>query len=164
MKIGDKVSAIDEDLKGVITSVKGEIISFKDEFGFTHQFSKDELVIQNADLYKGISTVQKEEKTKVASKKHNKKHMVLDLHFENLVNNPHDYESFERLFIQKERILQTIDFCKKNNLKKLEIIHGIGDGTLQRMVLDIMESQIGLDFYNMAVLKNQSGSVFVEFR
>jgi dsDNA-specific endonuclease/ATPase MutS2 len=164
MKIGDKVSVVDEDLAGVVTSVKGKIVTFKDEFGFTHQFSVDHLVIKNADFYEGITTITKEEKIKVVSKKHNSKHLVLDLHFENLVNNPHEYESFERLFIQKEKILQTIDFCKKNNLKKLEIIHGIGDGTLQRMVLDLLESQVGLDFYHMAVLKNQSGSVFVEFQ
>ncbi|MCB4235826.1 hypothetical protein LDL59_14070 [Kaistella anthropi] len=40
MKIGDKVSAIDEDLQGTITSVKGEIVVFKDKYGFTHQFKK----------------------------------------------------------------------------------------------------------------------------
>ena len=121
-------------------------------------------MLQNADQYNDYSTNQKDEPRKIISKKHNKKHLVLDLHFENLVSNPFDYESFERLLIQKEKLLEVINFCRKNRLKKLEIIHGIGDGTLQRMVLDVLESQTGLDFYNMAVLKNQSGSVFVEFR
>ncbi len=163
MKIGDKVSVLDEDLKGIVTSVKENIVTFKDEFGFTHQYSKKNLVMQNADLYKGSPKIQKEETVKITSKKHNKKHLVLDLHFENLVKNPYDYESFERLFIQKEKLLETIDFCRKNNLKKLEIIHGIGDGTLQRMVLDVLESQTGFEFYHAALLKNQSGSVLVEF-
>lgn len=45
MKIGDKVSVIDEDLKGNITSVHGENIVFRDEFGFTHQYSKHQLVL-----------------------------------------------------------------------------------------------------------------------
>lgn len=43
MKIGDQVAAIDDDLKGVITSVKGEIVVFKDEHGFTYQFEKVKL-------------------------------------------------------------------------------------------------------------------------
>ena len=37
MKIGDKVSVVDEDLNGIITSVKGNIVVFKDEYGFTYQ-------------------------------------------------------------------------------------------------------------------------------
>lgn len=164
MKIGDKISVVDEDLKGTVTSFDQYMVVFKDEFGFTHTYPKKSLVLQNADLYNEFSTIQKDEPRKIVSKKHNKKHLVLDLHFENLVSNPFDYESFERLLIQKEKLLEVINFCRKNRLRKLEIIHGIGDGTLQRMVLDVLESQTGLDFYNMAVLKNQSGSVFVEFR
>jgi hypothetical protein len=41
MKIGDKVSVVDEDLSGVVTSVKGNIVVFKDEYGFTHQYPKE---------------------------------------------------------------------------------------------------------------------------
>jgi DNA-nicking Smr family endonuclease len=89
--------------------------------------------------------------------------MVLDLHFQHLVKNPHDYDSFERLFIQKERLIETLNFCRKNNLKKLEIIHGIGDGVLQRMVWDVLESQTNLDFYNKDILHHQSGAVLVDF-
>jgi hypothetical protein len=40
MKIGDTVSVVDEDLSGVVTSVKGNIVVFKDEYGFTHQYPK----------------------------------------------------------------------------------------------------------------------------
>ena len=87
----------------------------------------------------------------------------MDLHFENMVNNPNDYEGFERLFLQKEKLIETINFCRKNNLKRLEIVHGIGDGTLQRLVLDTLESQTNLDFYNKEILHHQSGAVMVDF-
>ena len=50
MKIGDTVSVVDEDLSGVITSVKGNIVVFKDEYGFTHQYAKEKLVPKSADL------------------------------------------------------------------------------------------------------------------
>ena len=63
----------------------------------------------------------------------------------------------------KEKLLETIDFCRKNNLKKLEIIHGVGDGTLQKMVIDVLESQTGLDFYNKEILHHQSGALMVNF-
>ncbi len=163
MKIGDKVSVVDEDLGGVITSVNGDIVVFKDEYGFTYQYPKTKLVPKNSDLYENIKVVKKAEPKKNISKKHQKNALVLDLHFHHLVKNPNDYDSFERLFIQKERLIETLNFCRKNHLKRLEIVHGIGDGILQRMVWEVLESQTGLDFYNKEILHHQSGAVMVEF-
>ncbi|WP_262151207.1 Smr/MutS family protein [Chryseobacterium foetidum] len=163
MKIGEKVSVLDEDLGGVVTSVNGNTVVFKDEYGFTYQYPKEKLVPKNAEIYENIKIVKKAEPKKTVSKKHDKNPMILDLHFENLVKNPSDYDSFERLFLQKEKLIQTINFCRKNHLKRLEIVHGIGDGTLQRMVLDVLESQTHLDFYNKEILHHQSGAVMVDF-
>lgn len=163
MKIGDKVSVVDEDLSGVVTSVNGNIVVFKDKYGFTHQYPREKLVPQNSDLYENVKVIKKAEPRKNISKKHQRNHLVLDLHFHNLVKNPNDYDSFERLFIQKEKLLETLEFCRKHNLKRLEIVHGIGDGVLQRMVFDVLESQTNLDFYNKEILHHQSGAVMVEF-
>ena len=90
MKIGDKVSVVDEDLSGVITSVHGERIVFKDEFGFTYQYDKKKLVPKDPEIYENIRIEKKAEPKKVASKKHHNNILVLDLHFHNLVNNPND--------------------------------------------------------------------------
>ncbi|WP_346984144.1 hypothetical protein [Chryseobacterium sp. POE27] len=59
MKIGDKVSVVDEDLSGVVTSVNGNTVVLKDEYGFTHQYSKEKLVPKNSDLYENIKIVKK---------------------------------------------------------------------------------------------------------
>ncbi|GAB0155719.1 hypothetical protein CHRYSEOSP005_09810 [Chryseobacterium sp. Alg-005] len=163
MKIGDKVSVVDEDLGGVVTSVKENIVVFKDEFGFTYQYPKEKLVPKNADLYDNIRVEKKPEPKKMISKKHQKNHLVVDLHFHHLVKNPNDYDSFERLFIQKEKLLEVLEFCRKNHLKRLEIVHGIGDGTLQKLVWDTLQSQTSIDFYNKEILHHQSGAVMVDF-
>ncbi|SIQ41114.1 Smr domain-containing protein [Chryseobacterium sp. RU37D] len=163
MKIGDKIAVVDEDLSGIITSVKGNIVFFKDEFGFTHQYPKEKLVPKISDFYENIKVVKKAEPQKNISKKHQRNPLVLDLHFPNLVKNPNDYDSFERLFIQKEKLLEALEFCRKHYLKRLEIVHGIGDGVLQKLVWDILENQTNLDFYNKEILHHQSGAVMVEF-
>ncbi|QQV03201.1 MULTISPECIES: Smr/MutS family protein [Chryseobacterium] len=163
MRIGDQISVLDEDLSGIITSVNGNTVTFKDEYGFTYQYPKEMLVPKNASIYENMEVVKKAEPRKVVSKKHDKNPLILDLHFHNLVRNPHDYNSFERLFIQKEKLIETISFCRKNHLKRLEIVHGIGDGVLQQMVWDILESQTNLDFYNKEILHHQSGAIMVEF-
>ncbi|KEY18762.1 Smr/MutS family protein [Kaistella antarctica] len=164
MKIGDSVSVIDEQLKGTVISIKGKKVTIEDEHGFPYEYDATELVVQQAEIYEQIKTVRKEELAKPISKKHDKKPFVLDLHFEKLVKNTSDYNSFERLFRQKEKLITTIDYCRKNNLKKLEIIHGIGDGVLQQMVHDVLESQTNIEFQNKEILHHQSGTVLVYFR
>ncbi|WP_294276856.1 Smr/MutS family protein [uncultured Chryseobacterium sp.] len=163
MKIGDKVSVVDEDLSGVVTSTRGNMVVFRDEYGFNHQYPVNKLVPKDDGIYENIRIIRKAEPKKVISKKHQKAPMVLDLHFHNLVRNPGDYDSFERLFMQKEKLIDTLQFCRKNHLKRLEIVHGIGDGTLQRMVWDVLESQAGIEYYNKEILHHQSGAVMVEF-
>ena len=164
MKIGDSVSVIDDQLKGKIISAKGTKVTIEDEHGFPYEYDASELVVQQAEIYNEVKTIRKEESSKTVSKKHDKKPLVLDLHFEHVVKNPSEYDSFERLFRQKEKLLSTIEFCRKNNLKKLEIIHGIGDGVLQQMVHDVLESQTNLEFQNKEILHHQSGTVLVYFR
>ena len=61
MKIGDKISVIDDDLKGTITSVKGAVVVFKDEHGFTHQERKEKVVVQNPEIYENVAIVRKAE-------------------------------------------------------------------------------------------------------
>lgn len=163
MKIGDLVSVIDDQLKGKITAIKAKKVIIEDEHGFSYEFDASELVVQEAAIYDQIKTVQKKELSKPISKKHDKKPFVLDLHFENLVKKASNCDSFERLFLQKEKLIQTIDYCRKNNLKKLEIIHGIGDGTLQKMVHEVLENQTNLEFHDREILHHQSGTVLVYF-
>lgn len=164
MKKGDSVAVINDQLKGKIIAVKGKMIIIEDEHGFEHEYESSELVMQESEIYNQIQTVHKIENSKSISKKHDKKPFLLDLHFENLVKKSDGYDSFERLFLQKEKLLQTLDFCRKNNLKKLEIIHGIGDGTLQKMVYGVLENQTDLEFHNKEILHDQSGTVLVYLR
>lgn len=164
MKIGDHVAVLDEDLSGKITSVHGAEVVFVDKYGFTHRFPKEKLVGRNPSIYEGLKTEHKTEHRKKISKKHSENLQKIDLHFEKLVKNPKDYDTAERLSIQREELLKKLDYCRKNNIKQLEIIHGIGDGTLQKMVYEILEGQTGIDFHNKEILHHQSGTVLVYLR
>lgn len=164
MKIGDSVSVIDEDMDGIITSVIGGLVTIRDAHGFTHQYPKEKLVIKNASIYENVPVIKKHETLKPISKKHYKKHQILDLHFELLVKNPTEYDSSERLLIQKQKLIDTLNYCRRSNLKKLEIIHGIGDGVLQEMVFDYLSGQTGIEFENHHFFYHQRGSVMVTLK
>ncbi|WP_027377367.1 Smr/MutS family protein [Kaistella palustris] len=164
MKIGDAVSVVDDLLKGKVISVSGKTVVIEDEHGFTYEYPASKVVLQEPEIYTEIKTVQKTETSKSISKKHHKRPLILDLHFENLVKDTRGFSASERVFLQKEKLRDTLDYCRKNNLKKLEIIHGIGDGVLQQMVYEVLESQTGLDFHNREILHEQSGTVLVYFK
>ena len=161
MKIGDRVSVIDEDLSGKIISILGDEIQLQDEHGFEYFFHQSRVVVQNEAFYHNISVIQKEETTKNISKKHTKNEMVLDLHFDKLVKNPQVYNPWERLFIQKEKLQETLDFCRANKIKNLEIIHGLGDGTLQNMVYEVLKNSAHIELEENEFFKHSSASVKV---
>ena len=87
--------------------------------------------------------------------------MLLDLHFDKLVKNPQEYDPWERLFIQKEKLQETLDFCRANKIKNLEIIHGLGDGTLQNMVYEVLKNSVHIEFEENEFFKHSSASVRV---
>ncbi len=163
MKIGDQVSVIDENLSGKVVTIIANQVKIEDEHGFTYNFSKDKLTILDANLYDNSPIIKKKETPKVISKKHNKAPLRLDLHFDLLVKNPSDYDAFERLMIQREKLEETIDFCRKNHIKKLQIIHGIGDGILQKMVYDVLEGLTNIEYDSDGFFYHQSGNVEVKF-
>lgn len=163
MKKGDRVSALDEDLKGVVVSVLGEQVVIEDEYGFNYSFHRSKLVPQNHLLYNETPIVKKEKETKKTSQKHHKNELKLDLHFDQLVKFPNQYNTWERNQIQKEKLIETLDYCKENSIKKLLIIHGLGDGILQEMVYDVLRGYAYIDFDENEFFKHFSTSIEVRF-
>lgn len=43
MKKGDLVSVLDDDLRGVVVNIHGNIVEIEDDHGFSHQFQKREI-------------------------------------------------------------------------------------------------------------------------
>ncbi len=163
MKIGDRVSVIDQNLKGTITSVKGSQVFFRDEHGFVHQYDVRQLLIVDPSIYDEVKTIQRKEKTKTPISKNKNLHRVLDLHFEQLVETPELFSAAERIAIQREKLVQTVEDCRKNKVRRLEIIHGIGDGVLQKMVHDYLEAQTHIEFEDHDFFFHSTGSVTVFF-
>lgn len=162
LKIGDKVSVVDDLLKGTVVAAGVTTVTIEDEHGFRYQYPPSQLVPQTAELYEQVPVLAKKEPVKPLSKKHNKKPMVLDLHFDTLAGRGYKTsDSFERLFLQRQKLLETLEFCRSNHLKKLEIVHGIGDGVVQQMVYDVLNSQTNLEYHNKEILHHQSGAIMV---
>ena len=97
------------------------------------------------------------------SKKNQTQPQSIDLHFEKLVNNPKDFESWERLMIQREKLIEKLEYCRSNNMKKRNIIHGIGDGVLQNMVHEVLQGFAGIEYEDHDFFYHSTGNVLVTF-
>ncbi len=164
MKAGDSISYLNEKKIGTIVSVDKKTATILDEYGFTEKVDFSEIVLRDVELYAKIAVKKKPEDNKIISKKNTKATRILDLHFQNLVKNPNSYSAQARLQIQKENLIETLEYCKKNPIKKLTVIHGIGDGILQEMVFDILKGYSGIEYEDQNIFHHSSGNVEITFR
>ena len=164
MKEGDRVTIVDEDFTGTIISVQHYTVEVEDDFGFNYKFPKEKIIVKEPDFYDQVIVKPKEETKKKVSKKHNKDAYNIDLHFEKLVDSPSNYDAFERLFIQKDHLIKNLDFCREHRIKRVRIVHGIGDGVLQKMVHDVVEGLANVEFDEHQFFYHQSGSLEIIFK
>lgn len=164
MKIGDWITLVDEDLKAKIIAKKGEVLTVEDEYGFEQQFFTTEVIKIEPTLYDQTPIITKKEPEKKVSKKNKREILALDLHFDKLVDNPLEYSSWERLFIQKQKLQDTLDFCRQHRIRELEVIHGIGDGVLQEMVLEVLKGQMDVEYEEGNFFKHHTGSIMVRIK
>lgn len=163
MKKGDLISVLDETTTGKIISVAKDFVLIEDEFGFEHSIEISKIIPREKNLYEKSEVLIKDKSEKKISKKNSDNNRTLDLHFEKLVKNPAEYCAWERLEIQKETLIENLDYCKKNYIKKLNIIHGIGDGVLQNLVYDYLRGYSGIEFEEDDFFFHSSGNVWVTF-
>ena len=163
MKKGDLISVLDETTTGTIISVGKDFVLIEDQFGFEHSIEISKIISRESSLYEKSTVSIKDKLEKKASKKNSDNSRSIDLHFEKLVKNPAGYSAWERLEIQKETLISNLDYCKKNYIKKLNIIHGIGDGVLQSLVYDYLSGYSGIQYEEDNFFFHSSGNVWVTF-
>jgi len=164
MKIGDSISYLNEKKTGTVVATHKNNATILDEYGFTEEVGLNEIVLRDDTLYTKTPIERKVEGFKIKSKKKTTATRTLDLHFHLLVKNPNAYSAQARLEIQKENLLEMLEYCRKNPIKKLNIIHGIGEGILQNMVFDVLDGFAGIEYEDQNIFHHSSGNVEVTFR
>jgi hypothetical protein len=145
IKIGDKVSVLDEAINGVVVTAKNDQLTIETEDGFMMTFFVNELVKVNdsSNLMDSIKRINvdeiKKEKTIpkprsfVKERKEKQSGIVpeFDLHIEKLVKNKHGMSNYDILTLQSETAKRHIEFAIKNRIPKIVFIHGVGEGVLK---------------------------------
>ena len=174
MKIGDKVSVLDEDISGKIIAVSRELITIVDVDGFELQYSKKELVTDNHGVSDydmvphNISEVlsEKQSKKNVNSKRVKSKvrilpPMVVDLHIHQLIPKSRGLNNFEILTIQLEEAKRQLNFAISKKIQRIVFIHGVGEGVLRMELEFLLKRFDNLKFYDADYQKYGVGATEV---
>lgn len=142
---GDQVSVLDEDVNGVVLSVKDMQITIETTDGFVMTYFVNELIkvnkssnlmnsIERIDI--GVIAKEKEmPKPRSFVKERKDKREIpapeFDLHIEKLVPNKRGMSNYDILTLQAETAKRHIEFAIKNRIPKIVFIHGVGEGILK---------------------------------
>lgn len=169
---GAKVSVLDEDISGVVKSVKGKSIIIETTDGFELTFAKNEVVktegFSNKELTENIeNNIVKDDFKKIQKKnlKTTKKGiappMEVDLHIEQLINNHKSLSNFQILNIQVDTAKYKLDFAIRKRIQKVIFIHGVGQGVLKAELEYLIKRYEGLSFKDADFYKYGQGAIEV---
>lgn len=142
---GDQVSVLDEDVNGVVVSVKDKQVTIETTDGFVMTYFVNELLkinkssnLMNSIERINIGEVAKEKeipKPRSFVKERKDKREIpapeFDLHIEKLVSNKRGMSNYDILTLQTETAKRHIEFAIKNRIPKIVFIHGVGEGILK---------------------------------
>lgn len=173
-KIGEKVSFLYQTGFGIILDfVDSNQVKIEDENGFEQIFNVKELVKIHGKMEEDDSPIIKEE---VAPKKQSNFTILkdkstvnqrdfweLDLHIESLIEDFRGLTTFEIMKTQMQEFKRFFSKAKANQIQKIVIIHGVGEGVLKNEIRNYLAQQEFLEFYDASYLEYGKGATEVKF-
>lgn len=146
IKIGAKVSVIDDTIKGIVISIKNKEVTIKDENEFLYQYEPLELVvIDDVDILNNIDVIKvkgKETQNKRRTTKTKNKitsFLEVDLHIHQITKSNKGMRNHAMLTKQLSVAKQKLNFAIENKIKKVVFIHGIGKGVLKEELYHLLK-------------------------
>ncbi len=174
MKIGDRVSVLDDAISGVVTAVKGNTITIVTTDDFELDFLENELIVLDDSLKKSdfapmdVSAIMLEKQqrkpgksVRVKPKERNLPPMEVDLHINQLVPKTRGLDNYEMLTIQLDTAKRQLDFAISKRIQKVVFIHGVGEGVLRTELEYLFNRYENLKFYDADYQKYGRGATEV---
>lgn len=178
-KPGDKVAFLNEKGGGVIAKIEGFKIFVLDETGFERSFRSDEICIVHSSNYDGIDPelAQKilEEKENLNHKNFSKKVgrtgvlkpidvWEIDLHIEEILDSHLGMSNTEILQRQLSILRSLYNQAINKHIRRLIIIHGVGEGVLKTEVRLFLQGKEGVEYFDADYKEYGKGATQVEIR
>lgn len=155
LKIGDKVTVLDEAISGMVSKIEGKTVFIETEDGFLLDFQENELLKMDgkdslrsrifsdhsfSDVLSEKEQNTKRKSVKVKPKDRNQPAMEVDLHIHKLTENQRNLSNYDMLNLQLDTARSQLEFAISKRIQKIVFIHGVGEGVL-KMELETLFSR-----------------------
>jgi hypothetical protein len=83
----------------------------------------------------------------------------VDLHIHELVDDPSNLEKSEILEFQKNYFLKCLDSAIASHFIKVVFIHGVGNGVLRTVLIDLLKQHGGIEYFDAPMAKYGVGAL-----
>lgn len=165
-KPGDKVVFLTEQGGGVVKEVLSAThVSLIDDMGFERPYPADALaplrVTQIAVDERKLMEKKEPAKVKISQKQQKNQVYRIDLHIEELLPGHSLMTNYEMLQLQMEHFKRAFNHCKNKRIKRLQVIHGVGEGILRGEIHNFLRQFSGTEFHDMSYTRNGFGGTEV---
>ncbi|PTM04936.1 MAG: hypothetical protein DA405_05645 [Bacteroidetes bacterium] len=164
-KVGDIVAFLDEEGTGTIIAINGDTAEVACDHGFDDRYPLSSLILRKAIQVGEVIQKDKPNSAKIlgAGNKNIKPGFLeIDLHFEALVDFPKNFNAHEKLQIQLRECRKTLDKAARAGIKKVVLIHGVGQGRLREEIYSMLERMDKIRFYDASYAQYGKGATEVE--
>ncbi|WP_128331887.1 Smr/MutS family protein [Apibacter sp. HY039] len=167
-KSGDKVKVVDEEGVFVIKQLHKGTAVLEDQYGFETEYSLskilpyisvDETVI-DVEIRLAKNKTDKAKNKLVNSKEECRE---IDLHIGHLMDSIKNVQPHQMLQKQLNTAKYEIDRARKDQLKKLILIHGKGKGVLKEEIYKMLKTMDRIEFFEADIMKYRFGAVEIRF-
>lgn len=177
-QIGEKVAFLYESGGGTVRTIKDNFYYVEDETGFERPFRVTEIAkIHGTDYKLSKDTVDQiviedsAEDFRHSSHKESRTGYLkpidvweLDLHIESLIDSHVGLTNTQILNKQMSVFKAFFQKAKAKQIRKIVIIHGVGEGVLKDEVRLFLGKQDGIEFFDASYLEYGKGATQVEIR
>ena len=176
LKIGDKVTVLDEAISGKVSKMDGSTVFIETDDGFILDFQEKELLKMDdkdslrTNLFSEHSIREvlsekeqpsKRRSVKVKPKERNQPTMEVDLHLHKLIDNERHMSKYDKLTLQLDTAKRQLDFAISKRIQKIVFIHGVGEGVLKMELETIFGRYDNLKYYEADFKKYGLGAMEV---
>lgn len=170
-KPGTRVRLIDESVCGeVVRGLGNDIFEVLTEDGFTYEIHGSGLIEERVgeDAHALGNPLDPENHSSSGGKLSSQKEktesvMEVDLHFEALPEYSKRCTPGEILAIQIRHLERHLDTARTRRLRKLIVIHGVGEGVLRENVITLLSALEDVSFYDASYAQYGRGATEVLF-
>lgn len=154
---------IDEPTNGKVREVKGSEVLVEREDGFEEWADSSQLIKRGKLEVKEV--VQKDQSIprKATPLRRDKvNYLEVDLHIHELVETKGGMSNFQILRLQMDEAQKTIEKARRGFIKKVILIHGVGEGRLRSELHEMLRGMEKINFYDADFTKYGAGATEVD--